>query len=92
MKVEMFFSRLAAHMGLICGIAVVVVLVLDWYNPYMDFMGHTKFLLYGLCASAIWTGLCRIFGSASGKRRAAKPWPSAGSREEQTKTRRHRRV
>ena len=62
MKVVRFLYRLAGHVGLICGIAILVIQVLDWYNPYMDFMGHARFLLYGLCISAIWVGICGILG------------------------------
>ena len=66
MKTAEFLNKLAVHVSLICGIAILVIQVLDWYNPYMDFMGHSMFLLYALCAGSLYLGLCRILG---GKRR-----------------------
>lgn len=50
---------------LICGAALLAIQVLDWYNPYMDFMGHARFVLYILCACAIGLGVQGIF---SGKK------------------------
>lgn len=64
MKTAEFLNKLAVHVRLICGIAILVIQVLDWYNPYMDFMGHACFLLYALCVSGIWLGISGIFVQA----------------------------
>ena len=44
----------------ICGLALMVIQVLDWYNPFMDFMGHSMFLLYFLCIASFFLGLDAI--------------------------------
>lgn len=62
MRTAEFFYRLADHVSLICSICILVIQILDWYNPYMDFMGHATFLLYALCASSLWRGIWRIWG------------------------------
>ena len=48
MKIVALLYRIAGHICLICSISVFVIQILDWYNPYMDFMGHSMFLLYAL--------------------------------------------
>ena len=50
------------QIGLICSMVLIVVRILDWFNPYMDFMGHSYFVLYLLCACSISLGLYGIFG------------------------------
>ncbi len=72
MRFSDIITFFAGHVGLICGICILVIQVLDWYNPYMDFMGHASFLLYGLCASAIWTGIRDIFGKKQSGRRSVR--------------------
>lgn len=42
---------------IVMGITVIVLKILDWYNPFMDFMGHSEFVLYALCGFAIGAGL-----------------------------------
>lgn len=32
------------HIGVICSFVCLAAKVLDWYNPYMDFAGHTWFM------------------------------------------------
>ena len=54
-----------SHAELICTVCILVIQVLDWYNPYMDFMGHAAFLLDALCVSALWIGISQIFGRIS---------------------------
>lgn len=40
---------------------MAAVQVLDWYNPYMDFMGHSKFVLDLLCLSSVLLSLECIY-------------------------------
>lgn len=41
------------HISVICTIASIIISILDWYNPYMDFAGHAAFVQYVLYASVI---------------------------------------
>lgn len=68
MKIVALLYRIAGHICLICSISVFVIQILDWYNPYMDFMGHSMFLLYALCISSLWLSLCGIFGLRSNRK------------------------
>lgn len=49
------------NLCVICSIAMAAVQVLDWYNPYMDFMGHSKFVLDLLCLSSVLLSLECIY-------------------------------
>lgn len=42
----MIIKKILSHLCIICGITLLVIQVLDWFNPLMDFMGHAIFLLY----------------------------------------------
>lgn len=52
---------IAGHICIICSISLVVVQILDWFNPLMDFMGHSMFLLYALCIASVFLGVCEIY-------------------------------
>lgn len=52
-----------AHIGIICSLAVLAVQVLDWYNPFMDFAGQSRWVLYLLCASCLVSGILNIWKS-----------------------------
>ena len=39
MKVLDIIKIIAGHICIICSISLVVVQILDWFNPLMDFMG-----------------------------------------------------
>lgn len=53
-------QKLLVHICMICSIALVIVHILDWYNPFMDFPGHSDFVLYVLCAGTILSGIISI--------------------------------
>ena len=53
MKVLDIIKIIAGHICIICSISLVVVQILDWFNPLMDFMGHSMFLLYALCIASV---------------------------------------
>ena len=38
-------QRILAHGCVICGMVIVTFQILDWYNPYMDFLGHAGAVL-----------------------------------------------
>ena len=50
-----------SHVCIICSIVLLAVQVLDWYNPFMDFMGHSMFVLYALCIGAICLGIAEAY-------------------------------
>ena len=61
MKLVGLLKDAAGHVCIICGIVLLVIQVLDWYNPFMDFMGHSMFVLYALCISAISLGISEVY-------------------------------
>lgn len=62
MKVFRIIKMIMGHICIICSLALLGVQILDWYNPFMDFMGHSAILLYLLCISSIFLGLVEIYG------------------------------
>lgn len=44
------------HIALICGIVILTAMILDWYNPYMDFSGQIRaFIVIQVCDLAALT-------------------------------------
>lgn len=41
------------HCCVICSIAEIIIQILDWYNPFMDFAGHSRWIIYLLCAEVL---------------------------------------
>lgn len=62
MKIMEAIRKAAAHICIICSIVLLVIQILDWYNPFMDFMGHSLIVLYALLISASWLGAYEIYG------------------------------
>lgn len=52
---------IAGHICVICSISFVIIQILDWFNPFMDFMGHSMFLLYALCIASAFLGACEVY-------------------------------
>ena len=61
MKMAGLLRMAAGHTCIICGMDLLVIQILDWYNPFMDFMGHAMFVLYALCISAVCLGICEVY-------------------------------
>ena len=61
MKVIDVMKIIAGHSCIICSISLMVIQILDWFNPLMDFMGHSMFLLYALCIASAFLGVCEIY-------------------------------
>lgn len=55
------------HICVICSIACLIIHVLDWYNPYMDFIGHASFVQYMLYFSVIVLAFVEYFCPAKKK-------------------------
>lgn len=53
MKIRMIANEILLHICVICSIACLIMKVLDWYNPYMDFIGHASFVQYILYIAVI---------------------------------------
>ena len=52
MKIRIWIRIILSHICIVCSAALLAVQVLDWFNPFMDFLGHARFLLIILCVSA----------------------------------------
>lgn len=50
-------KKIIAHGCVICSLTMIVVYILDWYNPYMDFAGHATIIQYLLCIFAFLLGI-----------------------------------
>ncbi len=57
MKILKYFI---ANGCIICSLALLIIFILDWYNPFMDFLGHAKILLYLLCMCSIYMGISNL--------------------------------
>lgn len=57
MRIRRQFKHVTGNICIICSIALLIIFILDWYNPYMDFLGHAKILLYPLCICSVYMGL-----------------------------------
>lgn len=68
MKIYHLIKKLLAHVCVISSISYITLLVLDWYNPYMDFAGHGQGVLYLLCLGAFLLGGMEIYGPGGKKR------------------------
>ena len=58
MKVVDLLKIIAGHICIICSISLMVIQILDWFNPLMNFMGNSMFLL---CAASVFFGVCEIY-------------------------------
>ena len=61
-------QRILAHCCVICGMVIVTFQILDWYNPYMDFLGHAWIVLNLFCFCSVLSGFLHIFGEETGAR------------------------
>ena len=66
MKSGEILRGVLAHICMICGIVVMTFQILDWYNPYMDFTGHSVQILYILCVCSVLSGIIQIFQRRKG--------------------------
>lgn len=62
MKKLKIMQEIVGNLCIICSIALLTIQVLDWYNPFMDFTGHAKFLISLLCISSALISLYTLFG------------------------------
>ncbi len=47
------FRSLLIHVCVICSIVCIVAMVLDWYNPFMDFPGHIVYIRMALYVAVL---------------------------------------
>lgn len=66
------FYTIVCHLAVISGLIMFVILILDWYNPFMNFMGHATLVQVVLCASAIILGAGEVMAKAPMTRRGAR--------------------
>lgn len=69
MRIRQLMREILQNICIICSMALLAVQVLDWYNPFMDFMGHSMFLLYLLCTATIVLGADRLIGPGKRKKK-----------------------
>lgn len=53
---------------IVFGIAVITFKILDWYNPFMNFLGSAEIIVYLLCAFSVISGFIHIFEKKQGGR------------------------
>lgn len=61
MKIKRTISTLLANWLVILGLAFLVIKILDWYNPLMNFSGQTEILQIMLGICAVVSGVFHIF-------------------------------
>lgn len=54
-------KNILIHTGVICSLALITVNILDWYNPFMDFVGRTAFVQFILIGCSLGVGILHIF-------------------------------
>lgn len=67
MKIKRFISNTLSNWLIILGLAFLVIKVLDWYNPLMDFSGQSEILQIGLGGCAVISGVFHIFAYSAKK-------------------------
>lgn len=55
-KIRLYIEEILVHICVALSIACISFKFLDWYNPYMDFEGHTVVLHYLLYFGCTGTG------------------------------------
>lgn len=61
MRTKRFISNLLSNWLIILGLAFLVIKILDWYNPLMDFSGRSEILQICLGVCAVISGIFQIF-------------------------------
>lgn len=55
------FREILMHASVVCCFTGAITMILDWYNPYMDFAGHLKFtqvIMYAAVPILVLTAGC----------------------------------
>ncbi len=76
MKYRGIIKGILLHLCVICSVAEGIILVLDWYNPYMDFSGHSSFVQWLLCSGIFGLAVLENI-SPAGQRRIKKQGKSS---------------
>ena len=53
--------KILPHTLIVLALIFIVIEILDWYNPYMDFLGHAGAVLSLLCFCSVASGFLYIF-------------------------------
>lgn len=59
-SVRIVVRTILTHLACICALSMLTFQVLDWYNPYMDFLGTARSVLDVLCVSTILASVLRL--------------------------------
>lgn len=60
MRRKRVLKNLAGNMCIICSVALLIIFILDYFNPFMDFLGHSRIVLYLLCISSVYLSVCSM--------------------------------
>ncbi len=70
MRAVSIIKGVLLNVCVICSIVCIVLKILDWYNPYMDFTGHGIFAAYILYVSVfLYTVLEYLYSAKAAGRR-----------------------
>ena len=67
MKIKNIILYILSNGLIIFGLTSLVIKILDWYNPFMDFSGHSDIIQCLLIAFAIITGVFYLFSKQKKK-------------------------
>lgn len=51
------------QISVVCSFVCIITKILDWYNPYMDFSGHTWYIQICLYGSVVTMALITKYGN-----------------------------
>lgn len=72
MRKMKLIRKIILHICVICTLTRLTARVLDWYNPYMDFMGHLQIAEYVLYTGILLLGITGLFTDSRQKRHGRK--------------------
>lgn len=61
MKIKRIISSILSNCLIILGLVFLVIKILNWYNPLMDFYGQSEILQIMLGVCAVISGVFHIF-------------------------------
>lgn len=72
MRKMKLIRKVILHICVICTLTCLTAHILDWYNPYMDFLGHLQAVEYTLYAGILFLGITGLLTDSRQKRHGRK--------------------
>lgn len=69
MEIIKTLIKLFLHINIVCSLVLLAIQALDWYNPYMDFMGRAAWVMYTLYICTVLFGIFAAFLTAGAAHR-----------------------